>query len=253
MGRIRRSISNSIEFSPKKYRTGGKHMKAISKTRLRKYAKLSLALATFVLFWFTLGPARIIKRGVPVTAAKSDTRGVQSGIPYQESRRSATANLPAQTRLLKHYGQLPLSFETNRGQTDARVKFLSRGRGYKLFLTSNEVILGLAKPRVRNRKLEARRELPVISGQSQKTADSFPALLAPPLNGPYFGPASRTGLVTDNGQRTTDAVLRMKLVGMNPAPRVTPLAQLPGKSNYLIGNDPKKWRINVPTYAKVKY
>jgi hypothetical protein len=29
--------------------------------------------------------------------------------------------------------------------------------------------------------------------------------------------------------------------------------QLPGTSNYFIGNDPAKWRTNVPTYAKVKY
>jgi len=29
--------------------------------------------------------------------------------------------------------------------------------------------------------------------------------------------------------------------------------ELPGKSNYFIGNDPKKWRTNVPNYAKVKY
>ena len=28
---------------------------------------------------------------------------------------------------------------------------------------------------------------------------------------------------------------------------------MPGKSNYFIGNDPAKWRTNVPTYAKVKY
>jgi len=34
---------------------------------------------------------------------------------------------------------------------------------------------------------------------------------------------------------------------------VTGLAELPGKSNYFIGNDPKKWRTNVPNYAKVKY
>jgi hypothetical protein len=31
------------------------------------------------------------------------------------------------------------------------------------------------------------------------------------------------------------------------------LEELPGKSNYFIGNDPKKWRTNVPNYAKVKY
>jgi len=35
------------------------------------------------------------------------------------------------------YGKLPMSFEANRGQTDARVKFLSRGLGYTLFLTGD--------------------------------------------------------------------------------------------------------------------
>ena len=29
--------------------------------------------------------------------------------------------------------------------------------------------------------------------------------------------------------------------------------ELPGKSNYFIGNDPSKWRTNVPQYARVEY
>ena len=33
---------------------------------------------------------------------------------------------------------LPMFFEANQGQTDPRVKFLSRGHGYSLFLTANE-------------------------------------------------------------------------------------------------------------------
>jgi hypothetical protein len=45
----------------------------------------------------------------------------------------------------------------------------------------------------------------------------------------------------------------MKLVGSNPHAKVSGLEELPGKSNYFIGNDPKKWRTNVPNYAKVKY
>jgi hypothetical protein len=44
-------------------------------------------------------------------------------------------------RLVAGYGRLPLSFEANRGQVDAPVKFLARGRGYGLFLTSNEAVL----------------------------------------------------------------------------------------------------------------
>ena len=45
----------------------------------------------------------------------------------------------------------------------------------------------------------------------------------------------------------------MKLLGANRAAKVTALDELPGKSNYFIGNDPKKWRTDVPTYTKVKY
>src|SRR6185503_3340875 len=49
-------------------------------------------------------------------------------------------------RLSEAYGRLPLAFEANRGQADTRVKFLSRGIGYSLLLTSSEAILSLNKP-----------------------------------------------------------------------------------------------------------
>jgi len=45
----------------------------------------------------------------------------------------------------------------------------------------------------------------------------------------------------------------MKLVGANPNALVTGLDELPGKSNYFLGNDPKKWHTNVANYRKVKY
>lgn len=45
----------------------------------------------------------------------------------------------------------------------------------------------------------------------------------------------------------------MKLVGANSNATVAGADELPGKANYFIGNDPKKWRTNVPAYAKVKY
>jgi hypothetical protein len=35
------------------------------------------------------------------------------------------------------FGRLPLSFELNQGQTDARVRFLARAQGYGIFLTDN--------------------------------------------------------------------------------------------------------------------
>src|SRR5207249_11251493 len=55
-----------------------------------------------------------------------------------------------------------------------------------------------------------------------------------------------------SGPRKT-AVVRMKLIGGNPTPTIAGLDELPGKANYFIGNDPSKWRADVPTYAKVEY
>lgn len=48
-------------------------------------------------------------------------------------------------------------------------------------------------------------------------------------------------------------VLPIKLVGSDPKSELVGLEELAGKSNYFIGNDPKKWRTDVPHYAKVKY
>jgi len=48
-------------------------------------------------------------------------------------------------------------------------------------------------------------------------------------------------------------VLRLKLVGANDKAEVTGQDELPGKSNYFIGNDPKKWHTNVRQFAKVRY
>jgi photosystem II stability/assembly factor-like uncharacterized protein len=45
----------------------------------------------------------------------------------------------------------------------------------------------------------------------------------------------------------------MKLIGANASARILGLDPLPVKSNYFIGNDPEKWRTEVPSYARVKY
>ena len=48
-------------------------------------------------------------------------------------------------RVTEAYGKLPLHFEANQGQVDGTVRFLSRGNGYQLFLTSTETVLSLVK------------------------------------------------------------------------------------------------------------
>jgi len=128
------------------------------------------------------------------------------------------AEVESPSRWAALYARLPLSFEVNQGQTDQQVKFLSRGSGYMLFLTGNEAVLALRKSGARGQ-------------QSAKTQNRS----------------------ADNGGRTTDAVLRMRLVGANAEGRVTGLEELPGTSNYFIGNDPGKWHTNIPNYTQVQY
>jgi hypothetical protein len=117
---------------------------------------------------------------------------------------------------VESYGRLPLSFEANHGQTDGKVKFLSRGSGYNLFLTATEAVLSLRKPQPKDKAAQ---------GSALHKADK---------------PEPAT-------------VVAMKLVGANPDPKITGASQLPGKVNYFMGNDPKKWQTNIPTYARVRY
>ena len=48
-----------------------------------------------------------------------------------------------QAKVNVDFGKVPLSFEANRGQTDARVDYLSRGKGYTLLLTRDQAVLRL--------------------------------------------------------------------------------------------------------------
>lgn len=72
------------------------------------------------------------------SSLESDARGRLLG--------SVGANQPdplTRVRIEDAYGKLPLGFEKNHGQTDRRVKFLSRGPGYCLFLTPTEAVFAL--------------------------------------------------------------------------------------------------------------
>jgi hypothetical protein len=131
-------------------------------------------------------------------------------------------------KVVDAYGKLPLNFEANQGQSDAQVKFLSRGSGYTLFLTSTDAVFLLQKG--------------ALSGgvkQLGRGRIDEPVLPQNPNRG--------------DEAKTKEALLRIRLVGANPAPQLTGFDDLPGKANYFIGNDAKKWRTDVPTYAKVKY
>jgi hypothetical protein len=172
--------------------------------------------------------------------------GATAPAPLGQDSRPSAGN---RRRLVEGYGRIPLNFEANAGQTDARVKFLSRGSGYTLFLTRDEAVLALKKSESRNQKAEARRSKLEIGNLKLDTATGIPRPLIENLEAPIRASEPRT---PNSGSRAS-AVLRLKLLGANPAAKVSGEEELPGKANYFIGNDPGKWRTNVPTYAKVNY
>jgi len=79
----------------------------------------------------------------------------------------------AQAREVLH--RLPIAFEENQGQTDARVKFLARGPHYTLFLTSTEAMLSLPPERSRERSA------PDAPADVVRRLDKEPASRARPL------------------------------------------------------------------------
>src|SRR4029077_2171442 len=117
-------------------------------------------------------------------------------------------------KIVPEYAKLPMGFEPNVGQANEQAKFLARGEGYTVFLSPGEAVLGLrngAQTRVRDR-----------------ARSSFAPL----------------------GRQPGDT-LRIKLVGANPAPEFAAIDELPGKSNYLKGNQPANWHVGIPNYRKV--
>jgi predicted extracellular nuclease len=127
---------------------------------------------------------------------------------------SATSALQATSAAREAFGQLPIAFEANQGQTDARVRYFSRGPGYSLFLTPSEAVLSL------------------------RGGDAGGA-----RNG-----ADLRRIQDDGGNR--DAVIRMGFAGANPAPRLAGAAPQASRSNYFTGATALR---DVANYGKVRY
>jgi uncharacterized repeat protein (TIGR01451 family) len=109
---------------------------------------------------------------------------------------------------------IPLFFEANRGQADSQVKFLTRSSGYTMFVTPTETVLAEASTQIGGSK------------------NGFGASL--------------------DINRAPAGALRMQLIGANRAPLMTGYEELPGKVNYLIGNDSTRWHTEVPLFSRVQ-
>lgn len=113
--------------------------------------------------------------------------------------------------------ELPMQFEKNTGQTDGEVKFLSRGPGYTLFLTSTQAVFLLHSGKV----------------FSEASRDAHPQETKGPI--------------------ANNAELRMTLWGANPGPKIEGIGGMAGTASYFLNGDASRWQVGVPLFGKVDY
>ena len=146
-------------------------------------------------------------------------------VPQSAAVLSNPTSAPAPA-IAPDFGKLPLSFVPNAGQTDPAVRFEVRGMGGMIFFKANEVVLSLPT-------------------EAQSPARQDTALA--PLD------RLREERLAVAKAAAPPSVVRLRFEGANLAPEVMGTERLPGIVNYFIGNDPAKWRTNLPTYASIVY
>jgi hypothetical protein len=119
------------------------------------------------------------------------------------------------------YGQLPLMFQANAGQTDEQVKFMAQGPGYSLFLTPTESVF-------------------VMSRREKQSKETWGKQPASEKASKELRPVERT-------------VLRMKLAGADTEAAMTGVDETTTRVSYFFGNDSTKWHAAVPTFGRVRY
>ena len=149
-------------------------------------------------------------------------RAVHTDLSFSLTSQPETVSPAVRERLQTSFTSLPLAFEQNQGQTDPQVKYMARANGYTLFLTSRDAVFSFHSKSSANARL-SRGRVPKLQ------VNAAPGISEKP------------------------AVVRMQLVGANSSTQITAADQLPGKSNYYLGNDPNKWQTNVSQYARVAY
>src|SRR5215471_10311831 len=107
---------------------GGKTMRSLNPFRYKCASIAALTISLFLLTVVSLPGAR------------------KTSLPAKAEGRALSAPTSAQRlRIMESYGKLPLRFEPNQGQSDPRVRYLSRGPGYALYLTDTHAEIALRR------------------------------------------------------------------------------------------------------------
>jgi hypothetical protein len=141
-----------------------------------------------------------------------------AGVMVFSSIAYASNDVPVKVAVQEAYGKLPLYFIQNDGQLDKKVKFYEKGNGHATFFTKDGFYLSL------------------IRGEENGSR-----------------PDVNVHKEVNSGARVQTESVKLAPLGANKNVEVVAEEMLDGKINYLTGNNPDKWKTNIPTYKAVVY
>jgi hypothetical protein len=153
---------------------------------------------------------------VSITLIVAMTNAILGFSASNANRSDHPAKVTATRQAVSQLARLALSFEDHHKQSGREFDFVSRGGGATF-------LLNYAGPTIVLR--------PVEETRTSLAASRFHA----------------------DRQNSKTTNLRLRLVGANRRAKTEKKGLLPGKTNYLIGNDARRWQTNLANYSRVSY
>jgi hypothetical protein len=119
-----------------------------------KAALLAVVVFTVAGMAFHLAGSHPASASAAASTGLASAPAASTGSNLADSTLASSRRFPSQSVPVSSIS-IPLFFEPNVGQTDGRVKFLARGAGYGLFLTSNDAVLSLQHPAVKGQPVRS--------------------------------------------------------------------------------------------------
>ncbi|MBM3175863.1 MAG: hypothetical protein FJZ93_09130, partial [Chloroflexi bacterium] len=124
-----------------------------------------------------------------------------------------------ESQALQIYRDLPLLFIANKGQMDSHAEFYVKSSNHTLYLTRDSIIFDLFRP---SQSREHNSGFPLVSGE------------IPPSTSEHL--QFSLNFIGANND--------MRVKGNDPAKAIV---------NHFVGDDPDRWRTNIPTYREILY
>ena len=122
--------------------------------------------------------------------------------------------------IIYNFGNLPLYFIKNAGQIDNKVKFYEKAAGHSMFFTEDGIYITMTKytGEEKSAKMALKRFIDELKAKNAKSE-----------------------------------VIKLRPLNARKGVEIVAEEEQSGRVNYFIGNDPKKWKTDIPTYKKVRY